>query len=410
MSVNPDDYLFSSRDLRMLFEHQNTEIKKEIDALPSERVLNTSPDDWVAYFSGKAEIEPPQLDETGISLEQDEAKVDVSHDPGRLIFDRSRPFYLPGTAITFCIPFSGEPELFRFRPSTYSMNPRQAAVRGNELRLRYVRLDHNAEAVRAEFERDLGTIKQHLEWMAKDVAPFNASIAGLVSQQIQARRDKLIKDRDLAASLGYPVRRREDAPATYATPAVRRKPPVTRTPSSRAVKKPEPALPMEEYEHILSVVTNMVTVMERSPRAFAGMKEEDLRQHFLVQLNGQYEGQATGETFNFEGKTDILIRVEGRNIFIAECKFWDGPESLIHAIGQLVRYASWRDTKTAILIFNRKKNLSSLLSKIPDTVKAHPSYLRTVSVAETRFRFVLHHRDDPDRELILTTLVFEIPA
>lgn len=72
----------------------------------------------------------------------------------------------------------------------------------------------------------------------------------------------------------------------------------------------------------------MVLVMERSPHAFAKMGEEDLRTHFLVQLNGLYEGQATGETFNFEGKTDILIRVEGKNIFIAECKFWTGPKRI----------------------------------------------------------------------------------
>jgi hypothetical protein len=50
---------------------------------------------------------------------------------------------------------------------------------------------------------------------------------------------------------------------------------------------PEPTLNMKEYEHILSVISNMVVVMERSPRAFSGMSEEDLRQHFLVQLNGQ---------------------------------------------------------------------------------------------------------------------------
>jgi hypothetical protein len=31
-------------------------------------------------------------------------------------------------------------------------------------------------------------------------------------------------------------------------------------------------------------------VMERSPSAFASMGEEDIRQHFLVQLNGQFEG------------------------------------------------------------------------------------------------------------------------
>jgi len=97
---------------------------------------------------------------------------------------------------------------------------------------------------------------------------------------------------------------------------------------------------------------NMVTVIERSPSAFKNMQEEDIRQHFLVQLNGQYEGQATGETFNLEGKTDILIRVEGKNIFIAECKFWKGPESLKKAIDQLLDYTTWRDTKTAIVVFN----------------------------------------------------------
>jgi hypothetical protein len=42
---------------------------------------------------------------------------------------------------------------------------------------------------------------------------------------------------------------------------------------------------------------------------FAGMGEETLRAHFLVQLNGVYEGHATEETFNFEGNMDILIRV-----------------------------------------------------------------------------------------------------
>jgi hypothetical protein len=54
----------------------------------------------------------------------------------------------------------------------------------------------------------------------------------------------------------------------------------------------------------------MTHVMEQSPHAFVKMGEEDLRTHFLVQLNGVYEGQATGETFNFEGKTDILIRID----------------------------------------------------------------------------------------------------
>jgi hypothetical protein len=97
----------------------------------------------------------------------------------------------------------------------------------------------------------------------------------------------------------------------------------------------------------------MTLVMERSPAAFSHMEEEDIRQHVVVQLNGHYEGKATGETFNCEGKTDILIRHEGRNIFIAECKFWCGEKAFLETIDQVISYLSWRDTKAAVVIFNK---------------------------------------------------------
>jgi hypothetical protein len=103
---------------------------------------------------------------------------------------------------------------------------------------------------------------------------------------------------------------------------VRRKLRLTLPPASETPFEPEPVLSDADYEHILQVVQNMAQVRERSPSAFAAMDEEPLRSHFLVQLNGHYEGQATGETFNYQGKTDILIRSEGRNIVVAECKYW----------------------------------------------------------------------------------------
>ena len=68
-----------------------------------------------------------------------------------------------------------------------------------------------------------------------------------------------------------------------------------------------------------------------------------------MQLNGNYEGQAAGETFNYQGKTDILIRSGDRNIFIAERKFWNGPAKPTKTIDQLLGYLSWRDSKAAIL-------------------------------------------------------------
>ena len=154
----------------------------------------------------------------------------------------------------------------------------------------------------------------------------------------------------------------------------------------------------------------MAHVLERSPKAFYNLDEEGLRTHFLVQLNGHYEGQATGETFNFHGKTDILVRSGDRNIFIAECKFWGGPAKLTDTIEQLLGYLSWRVSKTAILVFNRNRNFSNVLAAIPQTVMAHPnSRLDDGKRGETGFRYRFRHKDDPAKLLHLTVLAFDVP-
>jgi hypothetical protein len=185
-----------------------------------------------------------------------------------------------------------------------------------------------------------------------------------------------LKDRGSVASLGYKLRERADAPRTYVLPTPRERRPVVARPSAGAPFEPQPELDGAMYDRIITIIGDMALVMEQSPRAFRDMREEDLRQHFLVQLNGHFEGSATGETFNYDGKTDILIRERGRNVFIAECKFWDGPASLTRTIDQILGYSSWRDTKTAIVLFNRNKNLTEVLAKIPPTVANHPTFRR----------------------------------
>jgi hypothetical protein len=405
------NYLFSTYDLSSVFPAQEKNAKEAVERIDSSAFLNMNEEKLCDDIEQEFRIEVPVLKDENIELDQREAKVDVRNDPMRLIFDRSQPFYMTGTEISFFVPFEGDRNLFSFRPNSFSLNPPNAQVDAAQLTFTYTRLDHNGEAVQRDFQRDLTAVQTHLQTQRSQVKQFNDALRSKIRANIVARRDRLLKSQGMAATLGYRMRKRPAAATTYVAPTIRKKPAVARIASSSEPFKPEPILETAEYEHILSVVSNMVQVIERSPGAFKGMKEEDLRQHFLVQLNGQYEGQATGETFNFEGKTDILIRVDGKNIFIAECKFWGGPESFKGAVDQLLGYATWRDSKTALLIFNRDRNLTTVLTKIPELMKAHPNFRRQIDYnAETGFRFALHHRDDESRELILTVLVFEVPA
>jgi hypothetical protein len=404
-------FLFSEWNLRAVLEGQEAELMKEIEGIGSNQLLNTSIEVLCEYFERKYKLEPIRLKEDGITVDQAEKKIDVSQDFLRAIHDRSEPFYVSGIAVTYYIPFEGDADLFKCHPSTSTINPPRGLVKDTVILDTYERTDHNAAAIKTDFDHNISEMRRWLEWIERDVTLFNNAVREKAKNKIEKRREKLLKDQGLVAQLGFPLRRREDAPQTYEASTVRRKAPVVMPTPSTKPFVPEPTLDIQEYEHILNVISNMVAVMERSPHAFHGMKEPDIRQHFLVQLNGQYEGQATGETFNFEGKTDILIRVEGKNIFIAECKFWDGPESLRKTIDQLLGYATWRDTKTAILVFNRAKNFSAVLAKIPEVIKAHPNFMREIPYkSESGFRYVLHHRDDKSRELTLTILAFEVPS
>jgi hypothetical protein len=105
-----------------------------------------------------------------------------------------------------------------------------------------------------------------------------------------------------------------------------------------------------------------------------------------------------------------LLREGDRNVFIAECKFWKGPKAFGEAIDQLLGYATWRDGKTAILVFNRGTETSTVLAGIDSIAKEHLNFKRAIEWPhESGFRYVLHSNGDKNRELILTVLVFHVP-
>lgn len=402
------DYLFSDGGLRDYLDRAHQQLLAEIDGLSPDTVIQTDTEELTNYVIAKYTVTIPTIEDERITVDQQETKIDISQDPTRLLIDRSRPFYITGTRVTYHVPFTGNADLFRLRPSYYSSRFPDATVDEQELTYHFDETSPDASSLKAAFADTLNETKKLLAWANNDVTPYNAQIAATARERLTARRDKLVKDHSLAQTLGYPLRKRENAPQTYILPTKRKTislPP--RTPNA----PPEPTLEDTTYEHILSIVQNMVLVMERSPRAFRTMGEEDLRMHFLVQLNGQYEGQATGETFNGEGKTDILIRHDNKNLFIAECKFWIGPQSLTDAIDQLLSYATWRDAKTAIFVFSRNKDFTNVISQIPAIVAKHPNTVRAEQYPnETGYRFTLRQKHDPQRFIVLTVLAFNIPT
>ncbi len=375
--------LFREGDLHAWLGARLQQALHEADALVEDALLATPMDDLVDTIAARHEVTMVALDREAIAVvDQGDVRMPMN--------DFGREFVGHMHGVEFSVPFTGDAELFRYQGSTWtSMHPR-ANVRAGELFISVVTEEKDAEQVKQKLRRELDLIQQWLGGVTPVVSEYGQKLPRELRTRLETRKKRILERKGLVENLGFPVRPRGQH--AIAVPIARKRIVPALPAAPRGGFEPEPALSEADYAAILGVMQQMALVVERNPGSFANADEETIRTHFLVGLNGQFEGAATGETFNGNGKTDILIRVQGKNVFIAECKFWKGPESLSKTIDQLMGYLSWRDTKCAIVVLSRDTQLSTVLAKVPDVVRSHSLFKRENPTGEaTWFRAVLQH-------------------
>jgi NACalpha-BTF3-like transcription factor len=405
------EYLFCGNEIRLVLEAQKRQLISEIDSQAAKYLLNISEDDYAKHLLEKHSISIPILHSDKKNIHNlGDSSIDVS---GRFDYavDREEgPVYVKGTSVTVAIPFEGDPELFGLKlPSTYFSYPRGSII-NKEIHLTYSRLRQDQGNLKAEIDNDIKRIEQCVRELNGIIEQHNGSLLQLIKETMAKRKTKLLADLQLAESLGIPLKKREDVADQVAVPLVRKKIIIEKPRVAEQSYIPDPTMLSEDYESILSMIKNLSLVIERNYQTFATMTEPDIRNIILVLLNAIYEGTATGETFNGAGKTDILLRHEGQNLFIAECKFWQGKKEFVDAISQLLGYITWRDTKTALIIFNRNKDLTSVLQRIQESIREHKCYKQEIGASGTTFfRYKFCHPNDTNKDFFLTVLVFEVP-
>ena len=130
------DLLFSQYDLRIVLENQLNQIDGKVRTIDSAR-FETSTDDLLsATIASELVIAPIELHEDQLSVSPRDAKVDVSYDRHRA-FTGPGPHYANGLEVTYNLPFSGDPNLFKCQPNRYTFNPPRAVLRPGELTFPY---------------------------------------------------------------------------------------------------------------------------------------------------------------------------------------------------------------------------------------------------------------------------------
>lgn len=408
MRINP----FYDGDSFPTFSNLRDATVREIEALENDYVLKASPAELEQYYIDKVSVTPLAIDAAGYYIDnQKGTEIDVTHDFRRASFGEER-LIVKGTALDIAIPYTGDPQLWRLRASSYSLSGYPEIELRDDVVVFTCRFPDDSpepERLKADIERTIRSVSDAVAHLASDVQNHNREAVETIKAALRRKLQKAQAAVSAVAGLGIPIRQRSE-PQTFTIPTRRRETPVARPAVPTEKFAPEPSLGEREFEHILTVLKSMALVIERSPDAFASLDEEAIRTHFLLQLNGHYEGTATGETFNASGKTDILIRVGNRNAFIAECKFWRGAKSFEDAIDQLLGYLSWRDSKCALLIFNQTKDSSAVRAKMHEIMVARAEHRKTVAHdPDGDSRYVFVKASDPGREIQICTMLFDVP-
>lgn len=412
MNFHKDFRLFNEIPVFNFLQQIDFNIQNEINDTKKNEILNADTDSFIKYLIEKYTIELLHFNFDDISARDTEKDIPASEHP--------RDFTVwnlgMGTGavkrlvIAYYIPFSGNIELLNVQPSSFSSNPHEFYIEDNNLCFDIIDFHGDTNKIQIESKSRIDYVRQFNSYLQADLNQFNSKLADKITRLFTERKNKLLQQNNLLQNLGVPIKRKTPGSEIFNIP-IKRKQIVIMPPTSSKEYISEPTINQSDYMSILSAINELGKSFERLPSNYTGKNEESLRDLFLSILTLHFESASiTGETFNKKGKTDILIKYQNQNLFVAECKFWHGPQKHHETIDQLLSYLTWRDSKTAIIYFIDNKNVQPVLESINSETPLHKCFIKAHgNKNESWFNYHFTMLEDQTRGLELAILVFHFP-
>lgn len=385
-------------------EDQKEAIKREIEQKTKAYILGVDEEEFKAYLGNKYLLDPLIVDFSSETIGQPGLSKDWMESFGER-------YQVDTYNFTVTYSFSGSARLFWIHPNTFVMTSTSILVNEQLGKVSfsfklYKRDKHEFERRKRESQNsafaNVGNANQY-------VNTFNDTIQNFINATFQHQKSKYLEDNDFFASINVKIN--PGTTSVFTAPTIQKK--VIPQPVIPGKKEfaSEPAMSKEMYDDMLKVIYDSGKNMEKKPALYLGKDEEGLRDQFLFVLETRYVGTtASGETFNRGGKTDIILKLadDGSNLFVGECKFWRGGSEFLKAISQLFdRYLTWRDSKTALILFVNNMDFSNVLEIIKTEIKNHPYYVKENGArGESSFSYLLHLPQDKNKHVFFEVMAF----
>ena len=267
----------------------------------------------------------------------------------------------------------------------------------------------NENAVKSTVQKINATVQQYNASIQNENRTIRSNVLPLARSKQQRVRDKHSKLDSLEAAVGIPLTKKTDPARIVPTvPTIR--PKIVPVMPAVAKRQERPVLEADKFAAILELVDNQCRGFERTPQSYNVLTEEGLRDIILGSLNGVFQGAASGETFQGIGKVDIHLRISQGEVFVAEIKFWDGPNSLHETLHQLRGRLTWRDSYGVAIVLSRNVGFSDVLKAVSDEIPRAEGYVDRTLRSPSANHFVARFSvpSDAIRQAEIHVLVYNL--
>lgn len=399
--------IFAEDELSLFLGARLQALEQEVRQEDKNKLLNYDEPQYTDYLISRYTVNVLEIKWDEVRVSSREEMIMAERFPGDFNVYAGKSY--PKQIVTYHLPISGDQDLLRFAPSSRILWTTEVGISSGSITFDIVNWRDDPQEIKREAERMISHIRSQAENVIREVSQWNATLPDKACQVVTSRKQQLLKQSNLLESLGVPIKKSETVSETFNVPIAKKRPIIHKPEASNKPFAPEPTLDPAAFQSILKICYEMGIEMERHPSVYFDKDEETLRDHFLMQLSPHFYS-VTGETFNKQGKTDILIRHEGKNVFVAECKFWGGIKAFFETINQLLSYLTWRDSKAAIIVFIRNKEVGPVLKQIEEKTGEHSCFVKaTAKRADGWFEFRFHLPDDQSRGVDIVVLCFHFP-
>lgn len=401
---------FHDYELSEILAERKEKAFREIDQMPNEEIMANDLSILAENIYQEYFIEPVTIYEEIFSKRNTrQKKIQVYIDP----FFRDDPnqeyVEIDGIITTFYYSYTGDAQLFKCRASSFSLGPypdisiQDTTISVSiECSLDEMRKPNAKDRLISDLEHRVNDIKNGLSYANADAGSFNNFLKRQAMKWLEEKKRKVEDYYQIAAMLEIPVKKTD-----YAMTHIPLKRKIIPT-SKKYDHSNYYGIQDNDYKDILSTIKHAGSTFERTPASYKSLHEEELRDIILAQLNGIYKGDATGETFRNTGKTDICIERENRAAFIGECKIWTGKQTIAEAIDQLDHYLTWRDCKTALIYFVRRKDFLGILETTKTALQSIDGIKDVSELDKNEFSCTFFSKSNPGQLVEMRLMLFNL--